>query len=121
MKKYFAAFMMMTMLAIMLPLAAFGQTNSSRRVYRNGRWQSTRVYTNPGRRVGWTRNNRDGWNNRNRGITPQEQRRLSRQRSRIGTLRNRINRDGVITNREYRKLDKRTDKYVWKVRKARNN
>ncbi len=126
MKKYFAAFFVMAMLAVMLPLAASAQTHTTtRRVYRNGHWHTVRVTTrtNPGRHYGWTRGRHYGWYNRNRTatITPSERRRLARQRNRLGTLQTRIIRDGVVTNREARRLDRRTDKYVRKVNKARNN
>jgi len=115
MKKYLVSFIALAMLAIMLPIGADAQSSTTRRIYRNGRWQTVRVYskTNQG--------NHYGWRNRNRGITPQEQRRLARQRNRISTLQNRVTRDGVVTNREARKLNKRTNKYVRKVNKARNN
>lgn len=42
MKKFIATFVMMAMMAIMLPMAASAQT--CRRVYRNGRYQTVRVY-----------------------------------------------------------------------------
>ena len=41
MKKFIATFVMMAMMAIMLPLAANAQTYQ--RVYRNGRYQTVRV------------------------------------------------------------------------------
>jgi len=117
MKRFIATFMMLAMLAIMLPLAASAQTYTTRRVYRDGRWRSVRVLTrtNPGNHYGWRNRNRRGT------ITPQERRRLMRQRNRIATLRNRVTSDGVITNKEARKVTKRTVKYEQKVMKARNN
>ncbi len=105
------------MMAIVLPLAANAQT-STRRVYRNGRWQTVRVTTrtNQGNHYGW-KNRR----NRTATITPQERRRLMRQRNRIVTLQNRVNRDGIVTNKENRKVNKRINKYQKKVTKAGNN
>ena len=122
MKKFFATLMVMGMLAIMLPLDAFAQTYTTRRVYRNGRWQTVRVYTNQGNHYGWrnrNRGNRYGW--RNRTVTPQERARLNRQRTRIFNTQNRITRDGVITAQEARRLNKKTNKYNRTVRKVRNN
>ena len=112
MKKIFAAFMVMAMMAIMLPLAANAQTYTTRRVYRNGRWQTVRVYTTTTRRNNRYRTNR---------ITPQERRRLARERNRYIRLRNRTTRDGVVTRRESRKLDRRARKYNRDIRRARNN
>ncbi len=117
MKKIFAMFMVMAMAVIMLPLAANAQTYTTRKVYRNGRTQTVRVYrtTTPGRNY--------GYNNRyQRGrVTPQEQRRLARERNRYNKLRNRTSRDGVITYKESRKLNRRANKYVRDTRRARNN
>jgi hypothetical protein len=113
MKKLFATLMMIGTFAIMLPLDTFAQTYTSRRVYRNGRWTTVRVYTNSG--------NRYGWRNRNSGITAQEQRRLARQRMRIYNTRSRITRDGVITRREARRWNRTTNRYVRTVRRVRNN
>lgn len=47
MKKFIATFIMMAMMAIMLPLAVNAQTYTTQRVYRNGRWQTVRVYKKP--------------------------------------------------------------------------
>ena len=44
MKKIISTFLIMAVMAIMLPLAASAQT---RRVYRNGRYQTVRVYKRP--------------------------------------------------------------------------
>ncbi len=117
MKKIITTLMLAAVMAVILPVAAAAQTYTTRRVYQNGRWQTVRVYTRT------NRGNRYAYGNRNRygRITPQEQRRLYRQRNRIYNLQNRINRDGVVTGREYRKLDKRADKYNRKVVRARNN
>jgi hypothetical protein len=117
MKKIFATFMIMATIAIMLPLAAAAQTYTTRRVYRNGRYQTVRVYTQTTSRRNY------GYNNRYRTarITPQEQRRLARERYRYGRLQNRVVRDGVITNKEARKLNRRADKYGRRVNRARNN
>ncbi len=112
MKKIFATFMMMAMLAIILPLAANAQTYTTRRVYRNGRWQTVRVYRTTERRNSRYRQSR---------VTPQERRRLARERSRYVRLRNRTTRDGVVTRRESRKLDRRARKYNRDIRRARNN
>lgn len=117
MKKIFATFMIMATMAIMLPLAASAQTYTTRQVIRNGRRQTVRVYTT-------TRTRRVyGYNNRYRTgrITPQEQRRLSREKNRYGRLENRVSRDGVITNREADKLNRRANKYNRRYRRARNN
>ena len=116
MKKIFATFMIMATIAVMLPLAASAQIYTTRRVYRNGRWQTVRVYTTTTRR-------NYGYNNtyRTRGITPQEQRRLTRERNRYYRTANRATRDGVITNKEARKLDRRAVKYSRRVNRARNN
>lgn len=112
MKKIFATFMVIAMMAIMLPLAANAQTYTTRRVYRSGRWQTVRVYTTTTRRNNRYRTNR---------VTPQERRRLARERNRYIRLRNRTTRDGVITRRESRKLDRRAHKYNRDIRRARNN
>jgi hypothetical protein len=115
MKKIFATFMIMATMAIMLPIAASAQTYSTRRVYRNGRWQTVRVVTTV------NRGNHYGWRNRNRRISPQEQMRLARQRNRIYRQRDRITRDGVVTSREARRYNRSTNKYVRTVRRVRNN
>lgn len=44
MKKILATFVVMAMMAIMLPLAANAQTYGYQRVYRNRRYQTVRVY-----------------------------------------------------------------------------
>ena len=46
MRKVLATFVMMAIMAIMLPLAANAQTYHYQRVYRNGRYQTVRVYDN---------------------------------------------------------------------------
>ena len=116
MKKIFAIFMVMAMAVIMLPLAANAQTYTVRRVYRNGRWQTVRVYTTTTRRT-------NGYNNRyeNGRVTPQERRRLARERANYYRTRNRAARDGVITRKEARKLNKKARKYVRRVNRARTN
>jgi hypothetical protein len=113
MKKFFASLMVMATLAFMVPFEAFAQTYTTRRVYRNGRWQTIRVYTptNRGNRYGW----------RNRGVSPQERARLNRQRARIYNSRNRIIRDGVVTRKEARRWNKQTNRYQRTVRRVRNN
>ena len=115
MKKFITAFMLMAIMAIALPIAADAQTYTTRRVYRNGRWQTVRVYART------NRGNHYGWRNRTNRITPQEQRRLERQRARLARYTNRANRDGVITRKEARKYDKKVNKYERKVNRARNN
>ncbi len=117
MKKIFAVFMVMAMMVIMLPLAANAQTYTTRRVYRNGRWQTVRVYTTTARRGNYRYQNR----HRTHRVTPQERRHLARERNRYIRLRNRTTRDGVVTRREHRKLDRRAHKYNRDVRRARNN
>ena len=113
MKKFITAFMLMAIVAI----AAGAQTYSTtRRVYRNGRWQTVRVTstrTNQG--------NHYGWRNRTNRVTPQERLRLARERARLARYTNRAGRDGVITNKESRKYEKRVNKYNRKVNRARNN
>lgn len=47
MKKFIIGFVMMAVMAIMLPLAASAQTYTTRRVYRNGRYRTVRVYKKP--------------------------------------------------------------------------
>ncbi len=47
MKKFILGFVMMALVAIMLPLSASAQTYTTRRVYRNGRYQTIRVYKRP--------------------------------------------------------------------------
>jgi len=117
MKKFITAFMLMAIMAIVLPIAADAQTTTTRKVSRNGR-TTVRVVTktNRGHHYGW-RNRR----NRTPMVTSQEQRRLDRQRSRLSRYGNRINRDGMVTNKEAGKYDKRVNKYERKVNKARNN
>lgn len=44
MKKITAIFLVMILMAVMLPLAANAQTYTYRRVYRNGHYQTVRVY-----------------------------------------------------------------------------
>ena len=44
MKKFIATFLVMVMMAIILPLAANAQTYTYKRVYRNGRYHTVRVY-----------------------------------------------------------------------------
>lgn len=117
MKKIFATFMIMATIVVILPLAVDAQTYTTRRVYRNGRWQTVRVYTTTTTRRNY------GYNDRYRTgrITAQEQRRLARQRNRYYRTANRVTRDGVITNKEVRKLNRRADKYNRRVNRARNN
>lgn len=112
MKKIFATLMVMATLAILLPLETFAQTYTYRRVYRNGRWYTVRVYTPRSRSYNRYRRHR---------ITPQERRRLMRQRMRINSTRYRIRRDGVVTSRERRRLNRETYRYRRSVRRARNN
>ena len=116
MKKFITTFMMMAIVAIMLPIAASAQTSTTRRVYRNGRTVRVITKTNRGHHYGW-RNKR----NRTPMVTPQEQRRLDRQRARLARYTNRANRDGMITSKEARKYDKKVNKYERKVNRARNN
>jgi len=47
MKKIIAVFMMLFVFAVMLPAAADAQTYRTRRIYRNGRYQTIRVYKKP--------------------------------------------------------------------------
>lgn len=113
MKKIFATLMVMASFAFMVPLETFAQTYTTRRVYRNGRWTTVRVYTTT------NRGNHYGW--RNRGVSPRERARLNRQRMRLYNTRNRITRDGIVTQREARRWNKQTTKYRRTVRRVRNN
>lgn len=47
MKKFIAAFLMMAVMAIMMPIAASAQTYYYKRVYRNGSYHLVRVYKKP--------------------------------------------------------------------------
>lgn len=47
MKKYIATFLMMSFMAILLPLEASAQTYTTKRVYSNGRYRTVRVYKKP--------------------------------------------------------------------------
>ncbi|MDQ6786063.1 MAG: hypothetical protein M3033_04500 [Acidobacteriota bacterium] len=120
MKKFITAFVLTAIIAIMLPVAVAAQTyTTTRRVYRNGRWQTvrlTRTRTYNGNHYGW-RNNRY----RTGTVTPRERRRLSRERARLARYANRTTRDGVITNKEARKLNRKVNRYERRVNKARNN
>lgn len=91
-----------------------------------------------GKHYGWDRNQSDRYDRRDRRsdrrysrirqssglwssgrITPQEYRRLSRQKNRISRSENRYYRDGSLSYKENRKLDKQYDKYKRSVYKAR--
>ncbi len=100
---------------------------------------------NKGKHKGWTQGKHRGWDRRDDNwvrtngrdyrrqrdgryydrngirITPQERRRLERQQSRLGRLRDRFYRDGSLSNKEERKLDKKYTKYRRNIRKARRN
>lgn len=100
---------------------------------------------NSGKHRGWTQGKHKGWNKRDGNwvrtngrdyrrqrdgryydrngirITPQERRRLERQQSRLGRLRDRYYRDGSLNSKEQQKLDKKYSKYRRSVRKARRN
>jgi len=100
---------------------------------------------NKGKHKGWTQGKHRGWDRRDDNwvrtngrdyrrqrdgryydrngirITPQERRRLERQQSRLGRLRDRFYRDGSLSNKEERKLDKKYTKYRRSIRKARRN
>lgn len=47
MKKFITSFIAMAVMAIMMPLTADAQTYRTKRVYKNGRYQTVRVYKNP--------------------------------------------------------------------------
>jgi outer membrane lipoprotein SlyB len=47
MKKFIATFIVMVMMAVILPIAASAQTYTTKRVYSNGRWRTVRVYKKP--------------------------------------------------------------------------
>ena len=117
MKKIFAAFMVMATMAIVLPLAAGAQTYTTRRVYRNGRLQTVRVYTTrtTNRNYRYNNNNRTGY------ISARERARLARERNRYSRTARRATRDGVITTREARRLNRQANRYARRVRRARNN
>jgi hypothetical protein len=117
MKKIFATFMILATAIIVLPLAADAQTYTTRRVTRNGRIITTRVYTSQQNR------RYNGYNNRysRNGITARERARLARERNRYYRTANRATRDGVITRKEARKLNRQANKYSRRVNRARNN
>lgn len=102
--------MFMAMAVILLPLEASAQTYTTRRVTRNGRTTTIRVYTN-------TQNGRYGRN----GINARERARLARERARYARTARRATRDGVITRKEARKLNRQSNRYVRRVNRARNN
>lgn len=106
MKKITTIFMAMALAVVMMPLAASAQTYVTRRVYRNGHWQTVRVYNQYGQRG---------------RITPKERRKLNRERSRIYRTARRDYRDGRLSRHEARKLRKKERKYYRHVRRARNN
>jgi lipopolysaccharide export LptBFGC system permease protein LptF len=86
---------------------------------RNRRWQnnndgSLSEYRNRNRR--W-RNGYDGYGR----ITPQEARRLQRQRYRLYNQRNRAYRDGYVTDRERWKLQRKYYKYRRNVYRDRRD
>ncbi len=60
MKKIILGLVMAMLLAVMLPFSADAQTYRTRRVYRNGRYQTVRVYT--GRRPSFYRRHRNASN-----------------------------------------------------------
>lgn len=60
MKKIILGFVMAALVAIMLPFSADAQTYRTRRVYRNGRYQTVRVYT--GKRPSFYRRHRNASN-----------------------------------------------------------
>lgn len=117
MKKIFAMFMILACGVIMLPASADAQTYTTRRVYRNGRLQTVRVY----RTSGVNRTTQYNGRYRRGMITTQERRRLARERMRYTRLRNRTTRDGYITPKEAHKLNRRANKYRRHTRRARNN
>lgn len=117
MKKIFAVFMLMAMAVILLPLEASAQTYTTRRVTRNGRTTTVRVYTSQQNRRYNGYNNRY---NRNR-VTPQERARLARERARYYRTARRASRDGVITRKEARKLNRQSNRYSRRVNRVRNN
>ena len=113
----FAIFMLMAMAVIMLPLAASAQTYTTRRVWRNGRQQTIRVYTTTANRRNYVYNNgyRTGY------VSPQERMRLARERNRLYRTENRVARDGVITNREAYRINRQENRYNRRLRRYRNN
>lgn len=58
---------------------------------------------------------------RQRRITPQEARRLQRQRAQLIRQRNRVYRDGYVTRQEQRRLQRKAIKYRRHVQRARRN
>lgn len=83
----------------------------------------------------WNRNRNRSWGNQNRQypnwqnrgnwrrsrISPQEYRRLSRQRSRLYRSRQRAYRDGYINGNERRRLYRQTQRYRQNVRRDRRD
>jgi outer membrane lipoprotein SlyB len=47
MKKFISAFLVMAIMAILMPLAVDAQTYQTKRVYKNGRYRTVRVYKKP--------------------------------------------------------------------------
>ena len=77
---------------------------------------------NKGKHRGWTQGKHYGWNNRvNRRVNSREQRRIQNRQNQITRAENRFSRDGIISSKERRKLDKRYSKYYRTVRRARNH
>ncbi len=72
---------------------------------------------------GWRNRQNNGQNriNRNRRISPQEARRLQRQRERLIRTRDRYRNDGYISDKERSKLQKKQYKYRRAVRRDRRD
>ena len=72
---------------------------------------------------GWQNRQNNGQNriNRNRRISPQEARRLQRQRERLIRTRDRYRNDGYISDKERSKLQKKQYKYRRAVRRDRRD
>jgi hypothetical protein len=93
-----------------------------------GWYKGQRNGWNKGRKTGWLnrtgilsqqdwRNNRTTRRTRTGRLTSQELRQLQRRQTLLNRTRNRYYSDGYLTNRESRKLNKRTNKYQRRVRR----
>jgi hypothetical protein len=73
-----------------------------------------------GKHKGWDKNN-VGWENRSNRVSDRERNRLDRLNDRLNRTRSRYESDGVLTDWESRRLDRRTTKYNRKANKAGRN
>jgi hypothetical protein len=90
----------LTALAVVFCLGLFAVTTNAQ-YGRNRGWSNSGIYIQYGQ---------PQWNRRSR-ITPQEYRRLQRERYRIYRSTNRSYRDGYISEQERRRLERQRDRY----------